>query len=194
MFQSETDVGLQISEFIARIIAVAEELIPEYGDLFIQLPQPVGELNLPSPVRSNPLQYTKNLRRKDIPSDDGEIGGRLPFRGLFHHLLDPENSILHLTALDDPILMGLAPRHFLDGNHGPGPFRVSELIANLHISIHHLGNARSPGVNQVVSEEDCERCIPNRSFCTENRMPKTQRLFLSYGNEGHELSDILDDS
>ncbi len=77
------------------------------GALRLKLPQSVGQLNFTPAVLGNLFEDIENLGRKDVPSDDGQVGRRCPLLRFLNHLLNPVNPIPYLFPLDDSVEVGL---------------------------------------------------------------------------------------
>ena len=115
MFQSKGNVGLEVTQFVARIVAIAEEFVSENGCMSIQFSEPVGELNLSFAIRTDIFQDLEDPRGKDVSSDNGKIRRRCPLLGFFNHVFDSVNTVLDLFPFDDSIEMGFCPGNLLNG-------------------------------------------------------------------------------
>ena len=92
VLQGKVDGGLQEAAQVAGVVPVALKVHRHHPALAAQLPQTVGELDLPAIARIEGFQHVKDLGGQHVPAQDGVVGKHLLGGGLFVHvgdLVDP---------------------------------------------------------------------------------------------------------
>jgi hypothetical protein len=84
--------GNEESEFVARIVPLSLDFVGEHRGVLDELPQGVGQLNFSVLTRRRLAEDREDLRRQDIPADDGEIRRRIGGRGFLDQVIDPADS------------------------------------------------------------------------------------------------------
>ena len=98
--ERQFDRRLQESELVSRVVPFALEQITVDGFFGEQTPKPVGQLDFASRAAAGGGEFLEDGRRKDVASDDGQVGRRLARLWLLDHVVDAKQPAMRMLVGD----------------------------------------------------------------------------------------------
>src|SRR5439155_13375251 len=157
----------------ARLVAGIEAAAGEADGVgrppLAQAPEGVGELDLAAMVWRRLPENGEDVRRQDVPPDDGEVGRRRLGCRLLDQVLHEIHVVGDLGPADDAVQGELARGY---------AFHREDGLAVALVDGEELADARWVGDDDVVAEEDGEGLVADQGERAQDGVAEAERLLL----------------